>query len=264
MISTTLYYQQLIHLYSQDEITVLLKWIIESKGEGKSDEFYLNILSQLKSGKPIQYVLGETIFYGLKFSVNKNTLIPRPETEELVHLIIGENKNQPISILDIGTGSGCIAITLQKKLPLTNVFGFDIDENAITLAKQNAKLNKVNIGFSLADALHLHPKNYPKYDIIVSNPPYVTHTEKATMCSEVLDFEPHLALFVPDENPLIFYDCISDFALTNLSPQGKLYFEINQHLGLATQKMLEHKGFSATLIKDINGNHRIISAQLRG
>jgi release factor glutamine methyltransferase len=264
MLIPTSFYHHLAHLYSHDEITVLLKWIVESKGKKESEGFYQHILTQLQSGQPIQYILGETIFYGLPFKVNPSVLIPRPETEELVDLIIKENINRKVSILDIGTGSGCIAVSLQKKLPLSKVFGLDVDKNAIDLATQNAILNAVEIDFITADALNLKSQNYPLYDIIVSNPPYIAHAEKQGMSPQVLDFEPHLALFVADENPLIFYDKISDFALTNLSPQGKLYVEINQNLGIATQTMLAHKGFAAIVIKDINGNDRIISAQLRG
>ncbi len=258
------FYQQLAHLYTQTEIAILLKWIAECKTLNHSQVIYEQILEELKNGKPIQYVLGEDEFYGLTFKVNQNVLIPRPETEELVDLIINDNKNQRVTILDIGTGSGCIAVSLQKKLPNALVSGLDISENAIELAKKNAQLNHVSIGFSIDDALKLKPKNYPKYDIIVSNPPYIASAEKQDMCLQVLDFEPHLALFVDDENPLIFYDAISDFALTNLLPQGKLYFEINQNLGHQTQQMLDKKGFNVQIIKDINGNERIILAQLRG
>ncbi len=264
MLPSAQFYENLSQLYTHNEIRMLLKWIVESKGKKESEAFYGHILAQLQSGKPIQYILGETIFYGLKFKLNPSVLIPRPETEELVDLIISENKNRQISILDIGTGSGCIAVSLQKKLPLSKVFGLDVDKNAIDLATQNALLNAVEIDFIIADVLNLQSRNFPKYDVIVSNPPYIADAEKQEMSPQVLDYEPHLALFVADENPLIFYDAISNFALTNLSPQGKLYFEINQKLAQATQKMLNSKGFSATVIKDINGNDRIISAQLRG
>ncbi|TAH00057.1 MAG: peptide chain release factor N(5)-glutamine methyltransferase [Sphingobacteriales bacterium] len=258
------FYQQLADIYSYNEISILLKWIVEYKNTHPTQINYDYILAELKLGKPIQYVLAEAEFYGLTFIVNPNVLIPRPETEELVDLIINENKNQPITILDIGTGSGCIAIALQKKMPNAMVSGLDVSVNAIELAKQNALLNNVSINFSIDDALNLKPKNYPKYHIIVSNPPYIANAEKAEMSPQVLDFEPHLALFVDDNNPLIFYDTISNFALSNLLPQGKLYFEINQNLGHQTQQMLDKKGFNAQIIKDINGNDRIILAQLRG
>lgn len=258
------FYQQLAHLYTQNEIAILLKWIAECKTLNHSQSIYEQILEQLKNGTPIQYVLGETQFYGLIFNVNSNVLIPRPETEELVDLVINENKNLAITILDIGTGSGCIAITLQKNLPKAKVCALDVSAEAINIAKQNAVLNSVEIDFFVADALHLKSGNYAQYNLIVSNPPYITQTEKSEMNLQVLAFEPHLALFVDDESPLIFYDAISNFALTNLLPQGKLYFEINQYLGLQTQKMLEQKGFNTQIIKDINANDRIIVAQLRG
>ena len=260
----SLFYQQLANIYSSQEVDILLKWLAEDEKNEPKETFYQTVLDELKLGKPIQYILGDCEFYGLKFKVNPNVLIPRPETEELVDLIIHQNKNSEISILDIGTGSGCIAIALRKKLPLSSVTAMDISENALALAQENADLNQVEIAFFNDDALELNSQKYPQYDIIVSNPPYIANAEKKEMSRQVLEYEPHLALFFEDANPLIFYEKISDFASTNLSPQGKLYFEINQSLGLATKKLLENKGFSAEIIKDINGNDRIISAQLRG
>ena len=264
MFSESKFYEELQHLYNRNEIRILLKWISETDNHKPNSSYYQTVLSELKLGKPIQYVLAESEFYGLKYKVNPSVLIPRPETEELVDLIIQQNKNSEKSILDIGTGSGCIAIALQKNLSLSKVSAIDISEDAITLARENASLNQVEIAFFNDNALHLNSQIYPLYDIIVSNPPYIANAEKKEMNHQVLNHEPHLALFVDDDNPLIFYDKISDFALTNLSPQGKLYFEINQTLGLATKKLLENKGFSAEIIKDINGNDRIIFAQLRG
>ena len=264
MFSESKFYEELQHLYNRGEIRILLKWIFEAVNKGPKETFYRTVLDELKLGKPIQYILGDCEFYGLKFKVNPNVLIPRPETEELVDLIIHQNKNSEITILDIGTGSGCIAIALQKKLSLSSVTAMDISEDALALAQENAGLNQVEIAFFNDDALVLNSQKNPQYDIIVSNPPYIANTEKKEMSHQVLEHEPHLALFVDDANPLIFYEKISDFALTNLSPQGKLYFEINQSLGLETKKLLENKGFSAEIIKDIIGNDRIIEAQLRG
>jgi release factor glutamine methyltransferase len=263
MFSESKFYKELDHLYSREEIRILLKWISETNSPS-SENYYQIALDELKLGKPIQYILGECEFYGLNFKVNNDVLIPRPETEELVDLIIGENKNSKINILDIGTGSGCIAITLQKKLPLASVSAMDISENALALAKENALLNNVEINFLKDDALQLDHLKYSKFDVIVSNPPYIANAEKNEMSNQVLDFEPHLALFVEDIEPLIFYDKISGFALSNLSPKGKLYFEINQNLSAETLKLLLDKGFTAEIIKDINGNDRIISAQLLG
>ncbi|TKB97561.1 peptide chain release factor N(5)-glutamine methyltransferase [Pedobacter cryophilus] len=213
---------------------------------------------------PIQYVLEEADFYGLKFKVNSSVLIPRPETEELVHLIIKNHKNQSLNILDIGTGSGCIPISLQRNLPLAHISAIDISEDALKVAKQNAQLNRVEVSFLKDDALNLLTSNYPVFDVIVSNPPYIAISEKSDMENTVIAYEPHLALFVSDENPLIFYDRIADFALTNLNKQGFLYFEINQALAEETKILLEQKGFKAQIIKDINNNDRMISAQFLG
>jgi release factor glutamine methyltransferase len=221
---------------------------------------YSFAVKALKQHKPIQYVLGKADFYGLKFKVNENVLIPRPETEELVALIINENKAANLSILDIGTGSGCIAISLAKHIVGSKVSAIDISEKALEIAKQNAKFNQVEIEFIQQDILN-PAEHFQQFDIIVSNPPYVRDLEKQEMTSNVLDFEPHLALFVSDENPLVFYNAIADFAKTHLTPSGKLYFEINEYLGEETKKLLTDKGFkNVELIKDLNGKNRILRA----
>ena len=213
---------------------------------------------------PIQYVLGEAYFYGLKFKVNEHVLIPRPETEELVQLVIQHSKNKTFQILDIGTGSGCIPIALKKNLPQTKISAIDVSVSALEIAKQNALLNKVEIDFFIDDALNLHSLNHNLYDVIVSNPPYISISKMKDMDDQVTKHEPHLALFVDDENPLIFYDKISDFALTNLKKDGFLFFEINQDLAFETQTLLLKKGFKAEILKDINSNDRMIIAQLLG
>jgi release factor glutamine methyltransferase len=183
----------------------------------------------------------------------------------LVYLILQDAKiNQPKSIIDIGTGSGCIPIALKKHLPNTAISAIDVSENAIAVAKENALKNKVEIDFTIADALHLEPKNFQKFDVIVSNPPYIALSEMEDMEANVTKHEPHLALFVEDENPLIFYQKIADFALTNLQQNGVLYFEINQALAQETQELLEQIGFITEIIKDINQNDRMIKAQLLG
>ncbi|MFT7898933.1 peptide chain release factor N(5)-glutamine methyltransferase [Tenacibaculum ascidiaceicola] len=221
-------------------------------------------LERLKKEEPIQYILGETEFYGLPFKVNKNTLIPRPETEELVEWIIKEvkKKQELLSILDIGTGTGCIPISLKKYLPNTNVSAIDISEEAIQMAKQNAKLNEVDISFTKQDILKTEVLS-GMFDIIISNPPYVRELEKVEIKNNVLKNEPHLALFVKDDNPLLFYKKIADLAKNNLTKNGLLFFEINQYLGAETVEMLKNKGFTQIeLQKDIFGNDRMIKASL--
>ena len=220
-----------------------------------------NFVEELKTNKPIQYVLGEADFYELKFKVNEHTLIPRPETEELVHAIINENKSTNLTILDIGTGSGCIPICLAKNLNQAKISTADISEKAIETAKENAKLNDVEISFYNRDILKWMDFNWEKYDIIVSNPPYVTEAEKEKMEKNVLKYEPHTALFVSDHDPLIFYRTISELAISHLKKGGKLYFEINESLGNEMKELLKEKGFTNILLhKDINGKNRMMSA----
>ncbi len=269
---------ELAQIYNIDELDVLFKLLIGEITEQEFnrvllDEINLNAddkvffneaVRQLKALKPIQHILGKADFYSLQFIVNQNVLIPRPETEELVHLIIAEQKNKTVDILDIGTGSGCIAISLKRNLTEANLSALDLSLDALAVAKQNAEKHQTDITFFNDDALNLSAKTYPKYDVIVSNPPYIALKEKADMEDLVLAHEPHLALFVDDDNPLVFYDKIGDFAVTNLKPGGTLYFEINQNLAEETKKLIEEKGFNAILLKDLNNNFRMIKAQLRG
>lgn len=220
-----------------------------------------SIVERLKKHEPLQYILGETDFYDLIFNVNESTLIPRQETEELVQLIINENMNKDISILDIGTGSGCIAICLAKNLPLAKVSALDISEKAIETAITNADRNNVKVDFFLEDILN-RKTSHKKYDIIVSNPPYICNSEKSLMHANVLDYEPHTALFVDDNNPLIFYKEIALFAKENLNDNGLLYFEINEALGKEMKDMLENYSYkNVEIIKDINERDRIVKAQ---
>ncbi|SEM69503.1 release factor glutamine methyltransferase [Mucilaginibacter gossypiicola] len=229
-----------------------------------------NILIELQTGKPVQYIIGVTEFYGLPFKVNPYVLIPRPETEELVEWILlseGERlkvKGERFSLLDIGTGSGCIAISLKKNLAYAVVSAIDISEGALQTAKENAVLNEVDVNFLQADILNTKPGNESaQYNIIVSNPPYVTLDDKKQMHSNVTDFEPHTALFVPEHDPLIFYRAIAGFALNNLIAGGLLYFEINENLGKETVELLAGKGFkNIELKKDMSGRDRMIKAQL--
>lgn len=219
------------------------------------------ILNQLKKEIPIQYLLGKTHFYGLEFEVNENVLIPRPETEELVEWIINENsktdKSKKIKILDIGTGSGCIAISLAKNIPNAEVYAIDVSKKAIETAKRNAIRNNVEVTFILQDILKTDELKC-NFDIIVSNPPYVRNLEKEEIKKNVLDYEPHLALFVEDNDALIFYRKIAELAKKNLSENGQLYFEINQYLGKEMTNLLEKLDFKKIeLRKDIYNNDRM-------
>lgn len=222
----------------------------------------LSILNDLIIGKPIQYILGEAHFYGLVFIVNENVLIPRPETEELVDWIISDLKLKPtdsIKIFDIGTGSGCIPITLKKHLSEASVSSLDVSTDALEVAQKNAVQLNTPLSFIHSDILKYSSEE--KYDVIVSNPPYIRDLEKAGMHANVLDYEPQLALFVDDNNPLIFYNAIADFAKTNLKPTGNLYLEINEFLSSETIEMLSAKGFaSIDLRKDMQFKNRMIKA----
>ena len=224
-------------------------------------QYWNSILEQLKLEIPIQYLLETTSFFGLDFEVNKNVLIPRPETEELVQWILDSNlKTEKLKILDIGTGSGCIAISLAKNLPKAQVFAIDVSEKALEIATLNAKQNEVAVTFLPLNILETHDLDQ-QFDIIVSNPPYVRNLEKEAIKKNVLDYEPHLALFVDDDDALIFYRKISELALKNLSDQGQLYFEINQYLGTEMVDLLRNQGFqNVALRKDIYGNDRMTRA----
>lgn len=218
-------------------------------------------LEKLKAQIPIQYIIGKAHFFGLEFEVNPNVLIPRPETEELVDWIIKdfEFKGSP-KILDIGTGSGCIPISVAKNLHDSEVFAIDISTAALETATRNANRNQVRVHFVQKDILSTEDLG-GMFDVIVSNPPYVRHSEKDEMRKNVLEYEPHLALFVENDDALLFYRKIADLALKNLKPDGKLYFEINQYLGKETAELLQNKGFSdVELRKDLLGNDRMIKA----
>ncbi len=214
-----------------------------------------DIVIDLKSNKPIQYIIGETNFYGLQFTVNSHVLIPRPETEELVAWALESNFN---SVLDIGTGSGCIAITLAKNSN-AKIYAVDISKHALFIAKENMIKNKVNINFIHQDIFNNKPM--PKVDLIISNPPYVLNSEKIYMQNNILDFEPHNALFVPDDNPLIFYKKIINIAKESLFSGGKIFFEVNEKFANEITMMLDYSGFvDIKLKKDINDKDRMIKA----
>jgi release factor glutamine methyltransferase len=221
------------------------------------------ICGELKSGKPLQYILGETEFFNCRFRVGTDTLIPRPETEELVNLIIAENRNFAGKILDIGTGSGCIAIALAANMPLAKVTGTDISQGALEIARQNAVINKAAVDFVLDDILETGITG--QFDIIVSNPPYVRESESRFMADNVVRYEPHSALFVPDEDPLVFYRKIISFSTNKLLPGGKIYFEINEALGEATASLLRDAEYqNVRIIKDLNDKDRIIKGIKNG
>ncbi len=277
--------KELSNLYDSQEIESFFYILLESYGgkkridlalnpEMEMDEIQLikweNALTELKNQKPIQYIIGTTEFYGLTFLVNENTLIPRPETEELVEWIVVESRKSKVErlkILDIGTGSGCIAISLAKNLPNAEVFAMDVSEKALATAKKNAEINTVNVNFICVDILKLLTFDFlpsTKLDIIVSNPPYVRNLEKSEIKPNVLEYEPHLALFVEDTDALLFYRKIAQLAKQNLSENGMLFFEINQYLGKETVELLEDLGFNNVLLKkDIYGNDRMISCCIK-
>lgn len=230
----------------------------------------IEALSDLKKEVPIQHIIGETEFYGLKFKVNKHTLIPRPETEELVDWILNEidNENTNYKIIDIGTGSGCIAVSLAKHLNASKVFALDVSEDVLSVARNNAILNGVNVNFVLNDILKKELWNLEfgpdtselGFDFIISNPPYVRNIEKKLMRPNVLNHEPHKALFVENKDPLLFYRIIMDFSNKYLSYNGKIFFEINEYLGEETAELVKGYGFEVNLKKDIFGKDRMIKA----
>jgi release factor glutamine methyltransferase len=267
--------KELSGFYPKEEIESLIFLIFEKLKGYSRTQFLLSgaeiltaedqaaidqIVSRLRNHEPIQYILGETEFYGLSFYTAPGVLIPRPETEELVQWIIQENKNNSLTILDIGTGTGCIAISLRKNMPKSMVLACDISPVCLNYALRNAELNVVEISVLEYDILsNSEAISFPKLDIIVSNPPYVRQTEKLLMEKNVLEYEPELALFVSDDDPLIFYNQIAAFAQANLNEGGRLYFEINEAFGPECSKMLRDKGFSdVQLKKDLNAKDRMI------
>lgn len=231
-------------------------------------DIILDALRLLKNEQPIQYIVGDTEFYGLSFKVNSHVLIPRPETEELVDWVVSYQRtvtNQQLRILDIGTGSGCIAISLAKSLPKASVYALDVSKEALKIAKKNAELNDIAIEFIEADILNIgdFSSNFKnlKFDVIVSNPPYIREEEKELMKPNVVNNEPHLALFVKDENPLLFYEAITRFALDKLNEKGVLFFEINEYLGNDMIRLLKNNGFNSIVLKqDIFRKDRMIKA----
>jgi len=267
-------------LYSKDEATSIAEfYICETlnfsrtnlllvKNEMLSENNYLKLIKnqiRLEQGEPVQYVTNTAWFYGSKIFVDKNVLIPRQETELLVDIIIKESKNKSIKILDIGTGSGCIPICLKKELENSQVFALDISIKALSIAQKNAELNNVNIEFINFDILSENqiPIN-KKFDVIISNPPYITNSEKQFMHANVLEFEPELALFVTDENPFVFYQAIINKAKELLKPTGVLWLEINEKFPNEIVKLCQDVGFvTNNIIKDINKKTRFVKSSFK-
>lgn len=268
--------KNLTSLYGQREAESLAVIIIEYFFEmgrtqilmdvpftGMDEEILGNLnecIERLKAQEPIQHILGETEFYGLPFYVSPDVLIPRPETEELVNWVIEECKNKELTVLDIGTGSGCIPVVLKKEQPQFNVFGLDVSSEALTVANDNAELNQVDIKLMEHDILS---DDMPEVnvDVIVSNPPYITLDEKQDMKKNVLEFDPSLALFVTNEDPLVFYRVIGSLGLEILSDSGKLFFEINENFGNETVELLKSLGYKEVILKkDLNDKDRMILA----
>jgi release factor glutamine methyltransferase len=217
------------------------------------------LIPQLLQHRPVQYVLGKAWFFGMELQVNESVLIPRPETEEMVQWILEEKTvRQHARILDIGTGSGCIPIAIKKNWPSAMVWGMDISEDALAMAAANGVGQRVEIQWVQADILD--PQQWPAqaFDVIISNPPYIPQQESSRLDKHVTDWEPHLALFVPDNDPLLFYRRIADFARQQLSPGGSLYFECHQDYAAPTSHMLQEKGFAVELRKDLFGNDRMM------
>jgi len=273
------YYEQLINKYSKSEIDFIFYTLAENILNQKSTILKLGInddnpkilkkqavfeiyLLQLLEDKPYQYIIGESYFYGLKFFVNEHTLIPRPETEELVEWILNDYKtieSKPIKILEIGTGTGCISISLAKNDSNFQLSALDYSENVLEIAKRNALYHNQEINFFKLDFLEI--KNWEilgKFDVIISNPPYIKESEKKDIEANVLNYEPHSALFVSDENPLIFYEKILQFSKNHLIENGTIYVEINQNLGIETADLFKTNFENVVLKKDISGNNRMI------
>ncbi|MDL5513794.1 peptide chain release factor N(5)-glutamine methyltransferase [Arenibacter sp. M-2] len=254
------FYLAIDHYLGLERFVLAMQPMLVVSKENENALFYA--LSQLKQERPIQYILGKAHFCELEFRVDENVLIPRPETEELVYWILEEQprleSQKGIKILDIGTGSGCIAISLAKNMPNAKVYALDISQKALKIAERNALDNNVDIVFLEADILSFEGLK-DKFDVIVSNPPYVRELEKMEMKNNVVGHEPGLALFVSDQDPLVFYKKITLFALSHLKKGGVLFFEINQYLGKEMKHLLERENFSEIeLRKDLYGNDRML------
>ena len=267
---------ELSSLYEASECIAIANQVIQNLTKPKSaatdinisieqEREIISILNRLKTKEPLQYILGEAWFYNFVFNVNASVLIPRPETEELVEWILNycQNRNETITLLDIGTGSGCIGIALKKNLKKANVTAIDVSEEALKIAGLNASKLAAEISFLHSSVLEeSNWASYPKVDIIVSNPPYIAIAEKETMHGNVVEHEPHLALFVSDQDPLLFYRKIAKLGLGNLKPKGAIFLELNERFGNETASLFQEQGYQTTIKKDMQGKDRMLLAEL--
>jgi release factor glutamine methyltransferase len=277
--------KKLRSIYPEEEASQITDWVLESLTGSKKAErmLYKNsaitdkeelqlqqFAEKLMRHEPIQYVLNEAWFCGLKFYVDKNVLIPRPETEELVEWVFEEvrspksevrSQTSTLSILDIGTGSGCIPIALKRKLPEAEVWSCDVSEEALNIARKNAAAIGADVNFILLDFLNEKKRNQlPHFDIIISNPPYVPEKDKEQMRPNVLNYEPHIALFVPDNDALIFYKAMAEFGKKHLNPSGTIYVEIHEDLGKSVSEVFKSNSYTTETKKDMQGKERMIKA----
>ncbi|MBP3738530.1 MAG: peptide chain release factor N(5)-glutamine methyltransferase [Muribaculaceae bacterium] len=277
--ASVIFRQRLGHVLPAGEIDAMMRVIMEEvmhyspvdvviRADDELPEFFPsrldNIMSRLERHEPLQYILGSALFHGHRFRVTPATLIPRPETEQLVDLIIDEcGQREDLRVMDLGTGSGCIAISLARALKFAQVTGVDISNDALQVARDNATALKVRVHWLEADMLEMPSMPAQSQDIVVSNPPYITLSEQAAMERNVLDYEPRQALFVPDDDPLRFYRAIASIAAAVLTPGGRLYVEINRRFGQETAALFEQQGFADTrVLKDSFGNDRFVTAPL--
>ena len=244
-------------IFHYDQVDVALRQ--ESELPDFAQERITDIISRLRRHEPLQYIVGSACFHGHRFKVTPAVLIPRPETEQLIDMIVDENPASDLRVLDMGTGSGCIAISLARALKFAQVDALDVSRDALAVARENAALLKVKVRFFESDMLSPQPS--ARYDIIVSNPPYVCWSERESMERNVLDYEPGQALFVPDNDPLLFYKAIAAYAAQSLERGGRLYLEINQRFGNEVKRLLEGNGFDEVrIIEDSYGKTRFAAA----
>lgn len=266
--------KELAGLYPKTEIKAFVRLILEHvfglsytdqvlQRRKKADEplrkSVVEVVERLKAFEPIQYILGETEFFGMKLKVNPVVLIPRPETEELISWILEQRTEGNPAVLDVGTGSGCIALALKKSFNGAEVWAVDFSQQALQIARENGRKNSLDVNFFQADILSWENYEWRNFSLIVSNPPYVRESEKGVMSDNVLKYEPETALFVPDSDPLLFYRRIAEFAQRHLEENGWLYFEINEAFGNETHRLLENAGFCSVETKhDLSGKARMI------
>ncbi|MEY2918646.1 MAG: hypothetical protein RIS73_2360 [Bacteroidota bacterium] len=267
---------ELQSVYDLNEATVITDWVFDNIANIKKADLIKNPHQQLPAAiltklaekqeellqhKPVQYVMGNTTFYNMQFQVNDKVLIPRPETEEMTNLLINSYRfeQKQINILDIGTGSGCIAVAIKKNLPSSRVIAVDVSDAALDIARTNAITNKTNIQFTQMDFLdESRWGELLLFDIIISNPPYIPNNEKGKMDKNVVDFEPHTALFVPDSNPLIFYEKIAKFGRTHLNYNGKIYLETHEDYTNEVAKLFSETYQQVLVKKDLFGKERMV------